>query len=122
MLFCLILTMQQFHYMNAYYNRNDIVDCYDIYSYVTYMGSIYDNGLHCVRDYKGTTTQKQMTRFFKEFCGLKTVNAYKKAREFYRKTQKQYNYEIDEFFVFDDNHCSIMKNGETIAVKYFIEG
>lgn len=115
------LTMKQFHKMNAYYERNDIVNCYDIYSYNTYMGSIFDSGLHCVRDYIGVTTQKQMSRFFKEFCSLKTANAYKMAREFYRKTQKQYNYEIDQFFVFDNEHCTVMKNDKIIAVKYFIE-
>ena len=105
--------------MNAYYERNNIVKCFDIYSYDTYMGSIFDSGLHCVRDYVGQTTQKQMTRFFKEFCGLKTVNAYKMARVFYRKTQKQYDYKIDTFFVFDNQHCTVMKDGEKIAVKYF---
>lgn len=107
--------------MNAYYERSDMAKCYCIYSYNTYMGTIYDDGVHCVRDYKGVTTQKQMTRFFKEFCGLKTANAYKMARDFYRKKQKQYNYEVDNFFVFTDYCCKVFKNGEIIAVKYFIE-
>lgn len=116
------LTMKQFHKMNAYFSRNDTIKCYYIYSYNTYMGTIYDNGTHCVRDYRGVTTQKQMTRFFKEFCGLKTANAYKMAREFYRKKQKQYNYDLDSFFVFSNDYCKIFKNGETVGVKYFIEG
>lgn len=107
--------------MKAYFERSDIVKCYYIYSYNTYMGAIYDDGLHCVRDYKGTTTQKQMTRFFIEFCGRKTANAYKMARDFYRRVKKQYNYKVDNFFVFCDYCCKVFKNGEIIAGKFFIE-
>lgn len=105
--------------MNAYYTRDDLQECYNIYSYNTYMGAIYDNGLHCVRDYVGQTTQKQMYRFFKEFCGIKTANTYKKARAFYRKCKSIYKYEVDLFFVFDNKRCTVFKGGEIVAAKYF---
>lgn len=36
-------------------------------------------------DYKGVTTQKQMSRFIFEFCGYGYYKAYKKAREIMRK-------------------------------------
>lgn len=36
-------------------------------------------------DYKGATTQKQMSRFIFEFCGYGYYKAYKKAREIMRK-------------------------------------
>lgn len=104
--------------MNFYYTRNDKLESYTVRSYGTYMGEIYDDGLYCVRDYVGTTTQKQMTRFFNEFCGLKTVNAYKMARDFYRKTKKRFN-NVDLFYVFSVDYCRVFKNGEIIAEKYF---
>lgn len=119
MLFCLILTMKRFHNMNAYYERDDDKKCVRIYSYRTYMGGIYDDGTHCVRDYVGATTQKQMTRFFKEFCGIKTANAYKKARAFYRKCKKDYKYKLDCFYTFDDVHCTVYENGEIVNGIYF---
>lgn len=84
------------------------------------MGSICDSGIHCVRDYRGVTTQKQMTRFFKEFCGIKTANAYKQARDFYRKAQNCYKYKPDLFFIFCDDYCKVYENGEFITGKFFI--
>ena len=38
-----------------------------------------------VYDYKGVTTQKQISRFIFEFCGYGYYKAYKKAREIMRK-------------------------------------
>ena len=40
-------------------------------------------------DYKGATTQKQMSRFIFEFCGYGYYKAYKKAREIMRKYNGQ---------------------------------
>lgn len=103
--------------MNAYYERDDIRKCYHFYSYNTYMGAIYDDGVHCIRDYRGATTQKQMSRFFKEFCGTKTANAYKKARDYYRQCQKCYK--LQTFYIFSDIHCKVFVNDKTVKIKYF---
>lgn len=40
-------------------------------------------------DYKGATTQKQMSRFISEFCGYGYYKAYRKAREIMRKYNGQ---------------------------------
>ena len=40
-------------------------------------------------DYKGATTQKQMSRFIFEFCGYGYYKAYKKACEIMRKYNGQ---------------------------------
>lgn len=103
--------------MHAYYERDDIRKCYHFYSYDTYMGAIYDDGIHCIRDYRGVTTQKQMTRFFKEFCGIKTANVYKKARAFYRECQQ--GYKLDTMYIFSDEFCKVYASDKTVLTQYF---
>ena len=51
------------------------------------MRIVRDNGRYIIHayDYKGVTTQKQMSRFIFEFCGYGYYKAYKKAREIMRK-------------------------------------
>ena len=56
-------------------------------------------------DYKGVTTQKQMSSFIFEFCGYGYYKAYRKAREIMRK----YN---GSFMVLE-----MVKNFETWTLK-----
>ena len=80
-------TCKQFHKMHAYV-ENDTDSFYNVrfISYNTLM--LYMNEkdeMMCARDYKGTTTQKQVTCFLREFYGEKWVKAYKTAIKFYRR-------------------------------------
>ena len=73
--------------MNAYIEKIDSVE-FDtrFYSYNTLM--LYIDGKSEVmyaRDWVGATTQKQVTRFLREFYGEKWVQAYKMAIKFYRR-------------------------------------
>lgn len=51
------------------------------------MRIVRENGRYIIHayDYKGATTQKQMSSFIFEFCGYGYYKAYKKAREIMRK-------------------------------------
>ena len=81
--------------MNAWYNTDYIGDI-DFLSYDTYLLTIsyaenYKNPdfFGCriyFMDYRGTTTQKQITRFIKENCGIFYAKHYKKARNILRKS------------------------------------
>ena len=81
--------------MNAWYNTDYIGDI-DFLSYDTYLLTIsyaenYSNPdfFGCriyFLDYRGTTTQKQITRFIKENCGISYAKDYKKARYLLRKS------------------------------------
>ena len=86
---------KRFHYMNAWYNTDYIGDI-DFLSYDTYLLTIsysenYKNPdfFGCriyFMDYRGTSTQKQITRFIKENCGIFYAKHYKKARYLLRKS------------------------------------
>ena len=81
--------------MNAWYNTDYVGDI-DFLSYDTYLLTIsysenYKNPdfFGCriyFMDYRGTTTQKQITRFIKENCGIFYAQYYKKARNILRKS------------------------------------
>ena len=85
--------------MNAWYNVHAFGDI-DFLSYDTYLMTIsFDencvnpNFLGCrivFYNYVGTTTQKQMTCFINDFCGVQYVKYYKKARYLLRKNQGDY--------------------------------
>lgn len=80
-------TFKQFHKMNAYIEKI-VGEFYDVrfISYHTYM--IYMNEkdeIMCARDWLGSTTQKQVTCFLREFYGEKWLKAYKTAIKFYRR-------------------------------------
>ena len=79
---------QRFHSCNAFYRYDAQKNCYHFISYNTYIMRIDKiNGRYIILayDYKGVTTQKQMSRFIFEFCGYGYYKAYKKAREIMRK-------------------------------------
>ena len=86
-------TFKQFHKMNAYVGKSED-NFYSVAfrSYNTtmiYMNE-HDEIMHA-RDWVGATTQKQVTRFLREFYGEKWLQAYKTAIKFYRR----YNVEKD---------------------------
>ena len=81
---------QRFHYMNAFYRWNGCE--WDFISYRTHVLNVEPivlNFKHCYSvtayEWKGATTQKQISRFIREFCGLSYCKAYKKARNIMRK-------------------------------------
>lgn len=79
---------QRFHYCNAFYRYDEHKNCYHFISYNTYMMYIDKIGGRYIinaYDYKGATTQKQMSQFIFEFCGYGYYKAYRKAREIMRK-------------------------------------
>lgn len=79
-------TFKQFHKMKAYVGKSED-NFYNVAfsSYNTTMLYINekDEIMHA-RDWVGATTQKQVTRFLREFYGEKWVKAYKTAIKFYR--------------------------------------
>lgn len=88
-------TFVQFHKMNAYIEKIDSVE-FDtrFYSYNTLI--LYIDGKSEVmyaRDWVCATTQKQVTRFLREFYGEKWVQAYKAAIKFYR------HYNVKKYFL-----------------------
>lgn len=119
--------------MNAYFEQqNNIIK---LYSYNTYMGVIDISDLsavHCINDYVGTTTQKQMYKMIQYFCGAYTAFQYRKARDFYRKTALKNNVAGYYLFcndyvavdIFDEKHTCVktirhyFKNNETIETRY----
>lgn len=80
-------TFEQFHKMNAYIGKSED-NFYSVAfrSYNTTMIYMNENNeiMHA-RDWVGVTTQKQVTRFLREFYGEKWVQAYKTAIRFYRR-------------------------------------
>ena len=81
---------QRFHYMNAFYRWNSYK--WDFISYKTHILNvepitIYEKHAYIVTAYEwhGATTQKQISRFIREFCGVSYCKAYKKARDIMRK-------------------------------------
>lgn len=68
-------------------------------------------------DYTGTTTQKQCSRFIKEFCGTNYCKAYKVARYYNRK----YNGESMLLVPTDKKtkfSLTIYKNGRVLKDMY----
>ena len=99
---------QRFHNCNAFYRYDSYKNCYDFISYKTYKMRIDKIGGRYIiyaYDYKGATTQKQISRFIFEFCGYGYYKAYRKAREIMRK----YN---GSFMVLE-----MVKNFETWTLK-----
>lgn len=91
MLACLMViymyTFEQFHKMNAYVGKSED-NFYNVAfrSYNTTMIYMNENDeIMRARDWVGATTQKQVTRFLREFYGEKWVQAYKTAIKFYRR-------------------------------------
>lgn len=88
-------TFVQFHKMNAYIEKIDSAEFETrFYSYNTLM--LYIDGkaeIMYARDWVGATTQKQVTRFLREFYGEKWVQAYKAAIKFYRR------YNVNKYFL-----------------------
>lgn len=80
-------TFEQFHKMNAYIEKISTAEFnVRFFSYNTLMLYINEkDNLMFARDYCGTTTQKQVTLFLREFYGEKWVKAYKTAIKFYRR-------------------------------------
>lgn len=81
---------QRFHYMNAFYRWNG--ESWDFISYKTYVLQvepriIYEKNAYIITAYEwhGATTQKQITRFIREFCGVSYAKAYKIVRYNMRK-------------------------------------
>lgn len=99
-------TFQQFHKMNAYIEKDDSfffnVRFKSYNMYMIYMNEKDD--IMRARDWVGTATQKQVTRFLREFYGEKWVNAYKSAIKFYRR----YNVKKDLAIWF---YIQLEKNG-----------
>lgn len=76
--------------MQAFYRWNG--DSWDFISYRTHVlqvepVTIYEKRAYIVTAYEwhGATTQKQITRFIREFCGVSYAKAYKIARYHMRK-------------------------------------
>lgn len=81
---------QRFHYMNAFYRWNG--EAWDFISYRTHVLqvepiTIYEKNAYIVTAYEwhGATTQKQISRFIRVFCGVAYYKAYKIARYHMRK-------------------------------------
>ena len=81
---------QRFHYMSAFYRWNGCE--WDFISYRTHVLNVapvvlYEKHCYTVTAYEwhGATTQKQISRFIREFCGNNYCKAYKKARDIMRK-------------------------------------
>ena len=73
--------------MNAYVGRSEL-NFYKVAfrSYNTTMIYMNEKGeVMYARDWVGVTTQKQVTRFLREFYGEKWLQAYKTAIKFYRR-------------------------------------
>lgn len=83
----IMYTFEQFHKMNAYVGKS-ADNFYNVAfrSYNTTMIYMNDNDeIMYARDWVGATTQKQVTRFLREFYGEKWAKAYKTAIKFYRR-------------------------------------
>ena len=81
---------QRFHYMQAFYRWNG--ESWDFISYKTHVLQVepritFGNHAYIVTAYEwhGATTQKQISRFIREFCGVSYAKAYKIARYHMRK-------------------------------------
>ena len=80
----------RFHYMQAFYRWNGLE--WDFISYKTHILTVEPITLDNCKAYsilayewRGATTQKQVSRFIREFCGVYYYKAYKRAREIMRK-------------------------------------
>lgn len=95
------LTMEQFHTMNAYYDKRD--DGYiSLYSYEKYIGIVGGDSA-IIYNYHSTTTNKHITMMIRELVSRKMSNANKRARVLYKRVKKAFP-DVEEKYWFSTQY------------------